>query len=70
MHAIAEESSAERFNLIANFGAFFIGELWNSYKGFGLQGDSTRSWVYYLKIIGIILGLAAACWLIYLLFFS
>jgi len=70
MHAIAEESSAERFNLIANFGAFFIGELWNSYKGFALQGDSTRSWVYYLKIIGIILGLAAACWLIYLLFFS
>ncbi len=70
MHAIAAESSAERFNLIANFGAFFIGELWDSYKGIALQGSSTRSWGYYLKFIGIILGLAVSVWLIYLLFFS
>src|SRR6056297_637071 len=70
MHAIAADSSAERFNLIANFGAFFIGELWNSYKGFALEDGDTRSWGYYLKLIAIILGLAAAGWLIYLLFFS
>ena len=70
MHAIAADSSAERFNLIANFGAFFIGELWNSYKGFALQDGDTRSWGYYLKLIAIILGLAAAGWLIYILFFS
>ncbi|MDZ7757704.1 patatin-like phospholipase family protein [Rhodohalobacter sp.] len=70
MHAIAAESSAERFNLIANFGAFFLGELWDSYKGFAIHDRDTPKWGRYLKIIVIILGLAGAGWLIYFLFFS
>jgi hypothetical protein len=70
MHAIAAESSAERFNLIANFGAFFIGELWDSYKAFALHEGGSKTWVRYLKIIALILGLAGTGWLIYILFFS
>lgn len=33
MHAIDALTSADKINLIANFGAFFMGELWDTYKG-------------------------------------
>lgn len=70
MHAIAAESSAERFNLVANFGAFFIGELWDSYKGIVIHDRDASMWSRILKLTAITLGLAALGWLIYLLFFS
>jgi hypothetical protein len=33
MHAIDASNTSEKVNLITNFGAFFLGELWNTYKG-------------------------------------
>jgi hypothetical protein len=33
MHTIDVGSSVESLNVVANFGAFFLGELWGTYKG-------------------------------------
>lgn len=68
MHAIDARDTEERFNLIANFGAFFLGELWDSYKSLATGESSESGWTHLLKPIGIILALAGIIGLVYYLF--
>ncbi|MDZ7690198.1 MAG: patatin-like phospholipase family protein [Balneolaceae bacterium] len=60
LHAIDARDAAERFNLLANFGAFFLGELWDSYRSVVRQRDEERqedaSWTKYLKLGGVFLA--------------
>ena len=66
LYAIDARDSAERFNLVANFGAFFLGELWESYKNMADQENGKRSPVWILAAVVTGLTLAAAVgWLIY-----
>lgn len=69
MHAIDARDTAEKFNLIANFGAFFLGELWDSYKGMIKKPSDRKNRIrYYAKLVGIAAAIAAAGTLGYLFF--
>ncbi len=70
LHAIDAGDSAERLNLVANFGAFFLGELWDSYKKLARDKNGESSWNKYLMILGIVLISGGLIWLAYTLFFS
>lgn len=70
LHAIDAGDTAERFNLIANFGTFFLGELWDSYKGLATKDSDEASWRGYLKPVVIVLALVGLLWLTYYLFFT
>ncbi|MFH5885211.1 patatin-like phospholipase family protein [Halalkalibaculum sp. DA3122] len=69
MHAIDARDTAERFNLVANFGAFFLGELWDSYKSLATGKDDANTGSPYIRPIIIISVLAIIIFLIYYLFF-
>ena len=70
LHPINAQSNAERFNLVANFGAFFLGELWDTYKNMRIRGPKGFSWPRYSKLIAIIVALAGLALLAYYLFFA
>ncbi|MEX2435904.1 MAG: patatin-like phospholipase family protein, partial [Balneolaceae bacterium] len=71
LHTIDARDAAEKFNLIANFGAFFLGELWDSYKGIINKPSDGKSRIwYYAKLVGIAVAIAAAGGLVYLFFFD
>lgn len=70
LHATDAPNAAERFNLVANFGAFFLGELWNSYKGLAEREPEERSYNRYLQLVIIVLVLAGIGWLLYNLVFT
>jgi hypothetical protein len=71
LHAIDARDAAEKFNLIANFGSFFLGELWDSYKGIINKSTDKKGKIrYYAKLLGIAVAIAAAGSLGYLFFFG
>lgn len=74
LYAIDAEDTAERFNLLANFGAFFLGEIWDSYKNLVQKkkddenNEDPKTWPRFLKTGGIFLVVLLVGWLIYQLF--